>query len=52
MAEKFSMPQTQAGLVRYFEESKESLKISPKLIIGVSLALIVLEISLKFAAPV
>ncbi|MBI4176689.1 MAG: preprotein translocase subunit Sec61beta [Candidatus Aenigmarchaeota archaeon] len=52
MAEKYSMPQTQAGLVRYFEESKESIKIKPMMIIGVSVALIFIEIALKFWVPV
>lgn len=46
--EKMTMPMSTAGLVRYFEESKESFKIKPEFVIIFSLAIIALEIALKF----
>ena len=46
--EKFSMPQSTAGLVRYFESTKESIKIKPEHILIVSGIIIALEIGLKF----
>ena len=45
---KMQMPQSTAGLVRYFEESKESIKIKPEYLIAVLVIIIALEISLKF----
>ena len=42
------MPQSTAGLVRYFEESKESIKIKPEYLIAVLVIIIALEIALKF----
>lgn len=42
------MPQSTAGLVRYFEESKESLKIRPEHLVGVILFIIAIEIAIKF----
>ncbi len=46
--EKMTMPMSTAGLVRYFEESKESVKIKPEYVVIFSFALIALEIALKF----
>jgi preprotein translocase subunit Sec61beta len=45
---KVQMPQSTAGLVRYFEESKESIKIKPEYLIVVLVIIIILEIGLKF----
>jgi preprotein translocase subunit Sec61beta len=44
------MPQSTAGLIRYFEESEETIKLKPEHIVGVSLAVIVFEILIKFIA--
>jgi preprotein translocase subunit Sec61beta len=45
---RMQMPQSTAGLVRYFDESKESIKLKPQYIVGVCAALIVIELMLKF----
>ncbi len=42
------MPRSTAGLVMYFEESKEAIKLKPEHVIGVCVFLIVLELLLKF----
>lgn len=46
--EKSQMPMSTAGLVRYFEDSKEAPKIKPEYVIIFSAALIVLEVALRF----
>jgi preprotein translocase subunit Sec61beta len=46
--EKKTMPMGQAGLVRYFDDYKPKVQISPRAVIaGVSM-LIILEIFMKF----
>ncbi len=45
---KMQMPQSTAGLVRYFDESKESIKLKPEHIVIASVAFIALELLLKF----
>lgn len=45
---KVQMPQSTAGLVRYFEDSKESIKLKPEHVVVVCVVLIVIEIALKF----
>jgi preprotein translocase subunit Sec61beta len=45
---KVQMPQSTAGLVRYFEESKEAIKLKPQHIVAVCIVLIALELMLKF----
>jgi preprotein translocase subunit Sec61beta len=42
------MPQSTAGLIRYFDEGEGSFKIRPEYIIGICAALIVIEVGLKF----
>ena len=42
------MPQSTAGLIRYFEESEEAIKLKPEHIIGISIAIIIVEIMIKF----
>lgn len=48
--EKNMMPQSSAGLMRYFDQSKESIKIKPEHVLIVCTFLIVFEIILKFIA--
>jgi preprotein translocase subunit Sec61beta len=48
--EKSMMPQSTAGLIRYFDESKDSIKIKPEHILVVCGALVVLEILIKILA--
>jgi len=45
---KTLMPQSTAGLIRYFDESEEKIKLKPEHIIGFSVAIILVEILLKF----
>lgn len=46
--EKNMMPQSSAGLMRYFDQSKESIKIKPEHVIIACAFLIAFEIMLKF----
>jgi preprotein translocase subunit Sec61beta len=46
--QKYTMPQSTAGLVRYFEESKDAIKIRPEHVIIICITIIVLELALKF----
>ncbi|RLJ10097.1 MAG: preprotein translocase subunit Sec61beta [Candidatus Aenigmatarchaeota archaeon] len=46
--DRIQMPQSTAGLIRYFEESKEAIKLKPEHIVGICFALIVIEIILRF----
>lgn len=41
------MPQSTAGLVRYFDESKEAIKLKPEYVVGICVALIVAVIALR-----
>lgn len=45
---KAMMPQSTAGLIRYFEESDEQIKLRPEHIIGIAIFIIIIEILLKF----
>lgn len=48
MADKRTqMPQSGAGLIRYFDESAESLKLKPEHVVIICGAVIVLELVLK-----
>ncbi len=42
------MPQSTAGLVRYFEESKEAIKLKPQHVVAICIILIVVELMFKF----
>jgi preprotein translocase subunit Sec61beta len=46
--DKIQMPQSTAGLVRYFEESKEAIKLRPEHVVVVCALIIVMEIAFKF----
>ncbi|MBS3135098.1 preprotein translocase subunit Sec61beta [Candidatus Woesearchaeota archaeon] len=43
MAEQIRMPSGMGGLVRYFDDFKTKVNLSPELIVGVIIAVIVLE---------
>ena len=45
--EKMQMPQSTAGLIRYFEASKDSIKIKPEHVLVISVFIILLEIAVK-----
>jgi preprotein translocase subunit Sec61beta len=42
------MPQSTAGLIRYFEESEEAIKLKPQHVVGIAILIIVIELALKF----
>ena len=45
--EKMQMPQGSAGLIRYFDASKESIKLKPEHVMGIIIVIITLELALK-----
>lgn len=46
--QKLSMPQSTAGLIRYFEQTDQTIQLKPEYIIVSIMAIIVLELSLRF----
>ena len=42
------MPQSTAGLVRYYDQSKTLIKLKPEHILVAAAALVVIELALKF----
>jgi preprotein translocase subunit Sec61beta len=42
------MPQSTAGLIRYFEESEEAIKLKPEHVVGIAVLIIIIELALKF----
>lgn len=46
--DKNVMPQSTAGLVRYFEQTKESIKIKPEHILIAAAGFIAIELLIKF----
>lgn len=46
--DKIQMPQSTAGLVRYFEESKDAIKLKPEHVVVVCVLIIVVEIAFRF----
>jgi preprotein translocase subunit Sec61beta len=45
--DNYSMPQSTAGLIRYFDEEDESIKFKPEYIVAFCIGIIALEIVLK-----
>jgi len=45
---KMQMPQSSAGLMRYFDQSKESIKIKPEYVVIFSVVIIALEVIFRF----
>jgi len=45
---KMNMPQSTAGLIRYFDQSKEAIKLKPEHIAIFCVIIIALEIMLRF----
>lgn len=41
------MPATGAGLIRYFKEEAHGYKISPKVVVGIAIGIIVFEALLR-----
>lgn len=46
--DKSVMPQSTAGLIRYFDQGKEAIKIKPEHVLIASAVFIAVEIILKF----
>ncbi|MDI6825702.1 MAG: preprotein translocase subunit Sec61beta [Candidatus Aenigmarchaeota archaeon] len=46
--DRFRMPMGMAGITRYGEETKEQIKIKPKYVIAFCVAIVILELILKF----
>ncbi|MCL2172219.1 MAG: preprotein translocase subunit Sec61beta [Nitrososphaerota archaeon] len=46
------MPAASAGLLRFFEEETEGIKVRPELLVGLSITLIVVSVLAKFFFPV
>lgn len=45
---KIQMPQSTAGLVRYFEQSKESIKLKPEFVVAICIGVMALVLALRF----
>jgi len=45
---KVQMPQSTAGLIRYFEENKAAIRFKPQHVVAVAVIIIALELALKF----
>jgi len=45
--EKMMMPQSTAGLIRYFDASKDALTLKPEHVLVLCVTIIVLEIAIK-----
>jgi len=50
--QQISMPSSQGGLVRYFNEYKSKTRVKPIHVVWAVIAVIVIELALKFFAPV
>lgn len=46
--DKIYMPMGTGGLLRYSEEEKEVVKVTPKQVVAIVVTIVVLEIILKF----
>jgi preprotein translocase subunit Sec61beta len=46
--DKVYMPQSTAGLMRYFEEADEAIKFKPEHVAIATIAIIIAEVALKF----
>ena len=47
-SDRVRMPTGMAGLMRYGEEAKEQIKVKPKYVIVVCVAVVVVELLLRF----
>ena len=46
--EKIQMPQSTAGLIRYFDSDKETIKLKPEHVLVICIVIIAIEFVLKF----
>ena len=47
--ERQSLPQSTAGLTRYFEEDNSGIKVTPEQVVGFAAIVVVIEILVKLA---
>ena len=47
MSDKNYMPQSTAGLIRYYEETSDSLKVKPQHVVFFSIGIIAFELAIK-----
>lgn len=45
---KIQMPQSTAGLIRYFDESKSAIKFKPQHVVAMAVIVIAIELALRF----
>lgn len=49
---KAPMPASSAGLLRFFEDETQGIKIRPEIVVGLSVALVIASVLLRFVIPV
>lgn len=49
---KAPMPASSAGLLRFFEDETQGIKIRPEIVVGLSVALVIASVLLRFIIPV
>ena len=47
--EKQSMPQSSAGLTRYFDEDNSGIKVTPEQVVGFASVVVIIEVLVKLA---
>jgi preprotein translocase subunit Sec61beta len=45
---KAPMPASSAGLLRFFEDETSGIKIRPEIVVGLSVALVIVSVLLRF----
>lgn len=45
---RINTPSSSTGLMRFYDVSSSSIQLDPKLVVGFTVALIVVEVALKF----
>ncbi|HZW58475.1 MAG TPA: preprotein translocase subunit Sec61beta [Nitrososphaerales archaeon] len=48
---KAPMPASSAGLLRFFEDETQGIKIRPEIVVVLSVALVIVTILLRFIVP-
>lgn len=49
---KAPMPASSAGLLRFFEDETSGIKIRPEIVVGLSVALVIVSVLLRFVIKV
>jgi preprotein translocase subunit Sec61beta len=48
---KSPMPASSAGLLRFFEDETQGIKIRPEVVVGLSVVLVIVSILLRYVIP-